>query len=122
MYLSNKKLQDLVNNHKMDFKTRLKEEMDFADIQHKELAAKAEIKPRTLLTYVASEPSMPPADVAVRLAKALGVTVEYLVTGEHSESSLTAREKYLVQIFRKLSTIERKAVQVLMETLLENKT
>lgn len=106
----------------MDFKTRLKEEMDFADIQHKELAAKAEIKPRTLLTYVASEPSMPPADVAVRLAKALGVSVEYLVTGEHSESSLTAREKYLVQIFRKLSTIERKAVQVLMETLLENKT
>ena len=27
---------------------------------------------------------MPPADVAVRLAKALNVTVEYLVTGERS--------------------------------------
>ena len=27
---------------------------------------------------------MPPADVAVRLAKALGVTVEYLVEGRNS--------------------------------------
>lgn len=66
----------------MNFKTRLKEEMEYRGIQHKELAAKAEIKPRALLTYVAANPSMPPADVAVKIAKALGVSVEYLVTGE----------------------------------------
>ncbi len=102
----------------MDFKTRLKEEMDFANIQHKELAIKAGIKPRTLLTYVASEPSMPPADVAVRLAKALGVSVEYLVTGEHTESSFSSREKYFINMFQKLSIKEKKAVQSLMETLL----
>ena len=34
------------------------------------------------LTYVAATPSMPPADVAVKIAKTLGVSVEYLVTGE----------------------------------------
>ena len=32
--------------------------------------------------YLGTQGSMPPADVAVRLAKALNVTVEYLVTGE----------------------------------------
>jgi transcriptional regulator with XRE-family HTH domain len=30
---------------------------------------------------------MPAADVAVKIAKALGVTVEYLVTGENSSTS-----------------------------------
>ncbi|MBP5175100.1 MAG: helix-turn-helix transcriptional regulator [Treponema sp.] len=68
----------------MDFKTRLKEEMEYKGIQHKELAAMANVKPRALLTYVAANHSMPPADVAVRIAQALGVSVEYLVTGEDS--------------------------------------
>ena len=68
----------------MDFKSRLKEEMEYQNVQHKELAARTGIKPRALLTYVASNPSMPPADVAVKIAKTLGVSVEYLVTGEDS--------------------------------------
>ena len=36
----------------MDFKTSLKEEMEYRGIQHKKLAAKADIKPRALLTYI----------------------------------------------------------------------
>ena len=47
---------------------------------------KARIKKRALDMYLGSQSSMPPADVAVRLAKVLGVTVEYLVTGEQSET------------------------------------
>ena len=36
--------------------------------------------------YLGIQASMPPADVAVRLAQVLNVTVEYLVTGEtHGE-------------------------------------
>lgn len=38
---------------------------------------------RALYNYVATKnPSMPPADVAVKIAAALGVSVEYLVTGK----------------------------------------
>ncbi len=37
---------------------------------------------RALDMYLGSQGSMPSADAAVRIAKALNVTVEYLVTGE----------------------------------------
>lgn len=89
----------------MDFKTRLKEEMEYKGIQHKELAAKADIKPRALLTYVAANPSMPPADVAVKIANALDVSVEYLVTGE----DLIHGPKYaeIQEIVRDLSALSR---------------
>lgn len=87
----------------MDFKTRLKEEMEYKGIQHKELAAKAKIKPRALLTYVAANPSMPPADVAVRIAKALDVTVEYLVTGKDSVNKAKSAE--IQEIIKDLTTL-----------------
>lgn len=103
----------------MDFKNRLKEEMAFSGIQHKELAKKANVKPRALLTYVASTPSMPPADVAVRLARVLGVSVEYLVTGERSKGEISQRERKLLQNFAMLTETERRAVEALIETLLE---
>ena len=88
----------------MDFKTRLKEEMEYKGIQHKELAAKADIKPRALLTYVAQVPSMPPADAAVRIAKALNVSFEYLVTGEDSLNN--NKSNNLHEIIRDLSMLK----------------
>lgn len=70
----------------MDFKSRLKDAMEYAGIRHKELSERAGVTQRALLTYVSATPSMPPADVAVRIAKVLGVTVEYLVCGENPAS------------------------------------
>ena len=70
----------------MNFNTRLKEEIEFADIRYKELAEKSGVPERDLYNYVATKnPSMPPADVAVKIADALGVSVEYLVTGKSNE-------------------------------------
>ncbi len=72
----------------MDFHTRLKEEIEFADMRYKELAEKSGVPERALYNYVASKnPSMPPADVAVKIANALGVTVEYLVTGKNGKQA-----------------------------------
>lgn len=102
----------------MDFKTRLKDEMEYAGIQHKSLAAKAGINPRALLTYVAAKPSMPPADVAVRIAKALGVSVEYLVDGVEDHNKIGARELHLISNFKNLSEKEKLAVEKLIETLI----
>jgi transcriptional regulator with XRE-family HTH domain len=65
-----------------DFAQRLREELEYTGLLQKELAAKAGIKKRALDMYLGSQKSMPPADVAVKLALALGVTVEYLVTGK----------------------------------------
>jgi len=65
-----------------DFSQRLKEEIEYSGLLQKEIAEKAGIKKRALDMYLGVQASMPPADVAVKLAKALNVSVEYLVTGE----------------------------------------
>lgn len=67
------------------FSDRLREEIDYLGLTRKELSYKANVKIRALDMYIGSQGSMPPADVAVRLAKALNVTVEYLVTGEKNK-------------------------------------
>lgn len=110
----------------MDFNTRLKEEIEYTGIQYKELAAKADIKLRALFTYVAANPSMPPADVAVRIARALNVSVEYLVEGNKSDFSprrqnpnLPPKQANLLNSFNNLSPIEQKAVIKLIDTLCE---
>jgi transcriptional regulator with XRE-family HTH domain len=71
----------------MGFGENLKQELVYNGMLKKELAAKAGIQKRALDTYVRTRASMPAADVAVKIAKALGVTVEYLVTGEDSSKS-----------------------------------
>jgi len=47
----------------------------------KQVARRAGVKESTFLSYVDARERIPPADVAVRIANSLGVTVEYLVTG-----------------------------------------
>lgn len=64
------------------FSERLRAEIEFSGMLQKEIAFKAGIKKRALDMYLGKQESMPPADVAVKLAKVLNVTVEYLVTGE----------------------------------------
>lgn len=55
--------------------------MQRKDITAKMLAADAGISINTLNMYLGYREAIPAADVAVRLARALGVTVEYLVDG-----------------------------------------
>ena len=68
----------------MLFKDRLKEEIAYKGFLLKELAAKANIPKRTLDSYVDSRGIIAPANIAVKIAEALGVSVEYLVTGKDS--------------------------------------
>lgn len=63
------------------FKNTLRSELDFQDVKVKELSVRTGISPRTLEGYLSSRGSIPPADVAFKIAQALNVSVEYLVTG-----------------------------------------
>ena len=65
----------------MGFKENFKSELEYQGIQLKELAAKCGISKNTLGNYLTGHNSVPSAENAVRIAKSLGVTVEYLVTG-----------------------------------------
>lgn len=75
------------------FNQRLKDEIEYSGMLQKEVAAKANIKKRALDMYLGSQGSMPPADVAVRLAKVLNVSVEYLVLGHENKTSEETDEK-----------------------------
>jgi len=70
-----------------DFAGRLRSEIDYIGLNHKEFAAKVGIKKRALDAYLGAQQSMPPADVAVKIAYALGVSVEYLITGNEIRRS-----------------------------------
>lgn len=65
----------------MKFKETLKDELQYQDITVKELAFKTGINKRTLDNYLRENVSQPTVENAVKIAQALGVTVEYLVTG-----------------------------------------
>lgn len=97
------------------FAERLKEEIEYQGVTRKELAYKADIKVRALDMYLGTQASMPPADVAVRLAKALNVTVEYLVTGEKGEKNENFRENPVVE--KQLKSLSPSAKQFIEKTI-----
>lgn len=94
-------------------------------MRYKELAEKSGVPERALYNYVASKnPSMPPADVAVKIANALGVTVEYLVTGKEEsdikkESNITKETITLLKTFLTLSERDRKIMTGFMQVMAE---
>jgi transcriptional regulator with XRE-family HTH domain len=77
----------------MDFRTRLREEIEYSGLLDKEVAAKANISKRAIESYVGIQGCIPSAEVAVRIAKVLNTTVEYLVTGEESSSQNSDNHK-----------------------------
>jgi len=69
----------------MGFKENLKEQLSFSGMYVKELAALSGVKKQTIDTYLNVHNCMPSAEAAVAIAQALGVSVEYLVTGKNAK-------------------------------------
>ena len=65
----------------MSFGENLKGELEYKGMLVKELARVTGIPKQTIDKYLLANGSMPPADKAVAIARVLGVSVEYLVTG-----------------------------------------
>ena len=90
--------------------------MDFLDLTVKELSAKTGIAKGTLDDYLGVRASIPPADVACKIANVLGVSVEYLITGEEAESKNTAKTyshdiRSIIQI---LLELDEKNVKIML--------
>ncbi len=100
----------------MDFKTRLREQIDFLGLLDKEVADKAGISKYSLDTYVGARGCMPAADVAVRLAKVLGVSVEWLITGEDARTP-TADINLLYHYYAHLGAHDRKMILALAKEM-----
>jgi transcriptional regulator with XRE-family HTH domain len=85
-----------------NFQKTLREELDYQGLTVKELALKSAVAKGALDSYLGKQASMPPADAAVRIAAALGVTVEYLVNGDESGSK---KNEFLISSPGKRSVI-----------------
>ena len=92
----------------MTFRDRLRAELDAQRINKKELAQELGISYSTLLSYIDARAVMPAADMAVRLASRLGVTVEYLVDGGAEQGGSIAHSQALLHELSKLSAAEQK--------------
>ena len=103
------------------FKTKLREELNFQDMRVKELAALTGISQRTLESYLSARETIPPADVAVKIASVLHVSVEYLVTGQRKASDKTegrsGLERQLHNSIEKLSADKQRMVGDMLEVM-----
>ena len=102
----------------MGFKENLKAELQYQDMLVKELAVITGISRHTLDNYLNVRENMPTADVAVKIAQTLGVTVEYLVTGEESQTEkpmLGIEIRALIQNFKVLSDNDRKMITAITQ-------
>lgn len=82
----------------MRFKERLRDEIEYRGLLVKEVSAAVGISNSTFLSYIDARGVLPNVETAVKIAKFLGVTVEYLVDGDDGsnlKSSLTQRSKNL---------------------------
>ena len=96
----------------MSFKENLRNELDYQDLTVKELASRSGLNKRTLDNYLTGHNSMPPADIAVKLADVLGVTVEYLIKGKDSGKEVTLPPK-IRDIVQKLLTFDKQDVKTI---------
>jgi transcriptional regulator with XRE-family HTH domain len=90
-----------------NFRKNLRDELEYQDLTVKELAAKSGVAKGALDCYVGKQASIPPATTAVKIAKALGVSVEYLVSGQkprHEEIVVLSspRIRAMLKIFKDL--------------------
>ena len=105
----------------MGFKENLKSELAYSGMHVKELARLSGVKKRTIDNYLNTHNCIPSADAAVRIAGVLGVTVEYLITGEERQerniSPLSPDPKVILKNIESLSKRDRKIVLTLVKSL-----
>lgn len=65
----------------MSFRDRLREEIEDRGFLIKEISGKVGISNSTFLSYIDARGVLPNIETGVKIAKVLGVSVEYLVTG-----------------------------------------
>ena len=99
----------------MGFKENLRSQLDYSGMLVKELAACSGVKKKTIDSYLGNRDYTPSVEAAISIAKALGVSVEYLVTGTNTVgdiplSSLPADIQEIVLETKKLSIKDRNIV------------
>ncbi|MCL2232944.1 MAG: helix-turn-helix domain-containing protein [Treponema sp.] len=107
----------------MGFRENLKSQLEYSGMLVKELAARSGVKKKTIDSYLSAHGYIPSAEIAVSIARALGVTVEYLVTGtdnpttDHPASSLHSDVQKIVLVAERLNSRDRHIILSLARLL-----
>jgi len=108
----------------MGFRENLKSELEYSGMLVKELEAKSGVKKSSLDNYLNSREQLPTIDKAVKIAEALGVSVEYLFTGKDTSKNavqcLNKASRHICQLTEQLEPQKREAVLDFVKWLLSN--
>jgi transcriptional regulator with XRE-family HTH domain len=111
---------------KMGFKENVKLELSYSGMMVKELAVTTGISKHTIDNYLNVRSCAPSAEAAVKIARALGVSVEYLVTGLESRrippemKSFPFDMQVINRNLLKLNAKERKAISTVIQSILDH--
>jgi transcriptional regulator with XRE-family HTH domain len=99
----------------MGFKENLKSELEYSGMLVKELAAKSGVNKYSIDNYLNARGQIPSIEAGVKIARALGTTAEFLVTGErrkHSASAVQSNKdaRIIVQLTGELDNTKQKFV------------
>ena len=106
----------------LEFWNNIKEELDYKLWTQKELAAKTAISYNTLQSWITKD-RLPDASDAVKIAEALEVTVEKLVTGKEVLSKKNETEiNELLKDIRHLNPKDLEIAKIIIHRLLKSET
>lgn len=95
----------------MMFKDRLREEIECKGLLVKEVSSALGISNSTFLSYIDARGVLPNVETAVKIAKFLGVSVEYLVTGEDDTRSQSRTDTQ--DIINDLASLDKQQIAML---------
>ena len=101
----------------MCFAENLKEILESKDIEIKELAHGTGISKNTIDNYLSGQKSIPNAENAVKIAKYLGTTVEYLVTGTILDNLQSQDISKTIKNLYRLNKTDLEAVKTIISSL-----
>jgi transcriptional regulator with XRE-family HTH domain len=97
----------------MGFKDNLKSELAYSGMLVKELASKSGVNKFSIDNYLNKRGQIPSVEAAVKIARVLGVSVEYLVTGKEqkqTEPPLSLESRTIARYAEQLTDTNRKFV------------
>lgn len=102
----------------MSFKERLRSEIEYKGLPVKELSKEIGISNSTFLSYIDARGVLPNVETAVKIAAALGVSVEYLVTGKEAAcNSKYADIQDIIHDLTKLTSYQLEIVKKMIHPL-----
>ncbi len=100
----------------MSFRDRLREEIEDKGFLVKEMSSKVGISNSTFLSYIDARGVLPNIETGVKIAKILGVSAEYLVTGE--DKTIDAKKRNDIQdIVRDLYSLNQNQIEIIKKMI-----